>query len=685
MTDATHDQAAGASPAQPPKKHRRVTPLRVIGGVLGLLVLAIVIFLMLFQWDWLRGPIGRFVSAKIHREVKIEGHLKVHLLTWSPTATVGRITVANPDWAKSRSGGRDKMAVVESMNVAIHLPTLLKGGGIMLPILQLDRPNLQLIQDAQKRANWDFNNGRKSTGKAFKLPPIQQFIINDGQLAANMVARRLQLTGTINAREARAGGGGFQMAGQGSMNGRPFLLKLTGGPLLNIRKDRPYPFNADVRAGDTHLTAKGSITKPFDFGSLQAAATITGEDLGDLYYLTGVTLPNSPRYALSAQIARKETRYELSRFSGRVGGSDLEGHAVIDLSGGRPKLTATASSHLLDLKDLGPVFGGGSRAPTAGAKHKAAAQRLASTGRLLPDATLDIQRARAMDAKVDFRATAVKGNFVFPIRGVHLGVDLDHGRLDLDPITLTLPQGQVTGSAQLDARGAVQKNAIDLRMSGVRLQDIIPARKGGAPLEGVVQARARLNGAGNSLHAAASNASGNVTAYVPQGRIKAMFAELAGVNLLKGVGLALSKSNEETGVRCAIADFRATNGVLTAQHLIFDTEPTLISGQGSINLATESMNFRFKGDPKKFQLVRLRIPFHVNGPLRKPQVGIEPGGAIVQAGLAAAIGAALPPLALILPFIDPGLAKDANCGAVSAQAKAQGTPIRSAPTPARAR
>ena len=135
--------------------------------------------------------------------------------------------------------------------------------------------------------------------------------------------------------------------------------------------------------------------------------------------------------------------------------------------------------------------------------------------------------------------------------------------------------------------------------------------------------------------------------------------------------------------RCAIADFRASNGVLTAQHLTFDTEPTLITGQGSVNLATERMNFRFKGDPKKFQLVRLRIPFHVNGPLRKPQIGIEPGGAIVQAGLGVALAAALPPLAVILPFLDPGLAKDANCGAVSAQAQAQGTPIRSAPTPAR--
>ena len=49
--------------------------------------------------------------------------------------------------------------------------------------------------------------------------------------------------------------------------------------------------------------------------------------------------------------------------------------------------------------------------------------------------------------------------------------------------------------------------------------------------------------------------------------------------------------------------------------------------------------------------------------------------AIVQGGLAAGVALVLSPLAAILPFVDPGLGKDADCGALLAQAKAQGTPI----------
>ena len=48
-------------------------------------MLLLIIFLLLFQWDWLRGPIAHFASKKIHRDVRIDGHLRVHLLTWTPT------------------------------------------------------------------------------------------------------------------------------------------------------------------------------------------------------------------------------------------------------------------------------------------------------------------------------------------------------------------------------------------------------------------------------------------------------------------------------------------------------------------------------------------------------------------------------------------------------------------------
>jgi len=62
-------------------------------------------------------------------------------------------------------------------------------------------------------------------------------------------------------------------------------------------------------------------------------------------------------------------------------------------------------------------------------------------------------------------------------------------------------------------------------------------------------------------------------------------------------------------------------------------------------------------------------PITVGGRLRRPQFGVEPESAIAQAGLGVALGALLSPLAAILPFVDPGLADDANCAALFAEAR----------------
>jgi hypothetical protein len=56
-------------------------------------------------------------------------------------------------------------------------------------------------------------------------------------------------------------------------------------------------------------------------------------------------------------------------------------------------------------------------------------------------------------------------------------------------------------------------------------------------------------------------------------------------------------------------------------------------------------------------------------------LGVKAGPIVQQGGIAAALGF-LNPLAAILAFIDPGLAKDANCGPLLATAKAQGAPVK---------
>ncbi len=682
-TPNSPDQASSPSTSTPRKRARGSRILRWIGGVFGALIVALVIFLLLFNWDWFRPPLAKMLAARLHRPVRIAGHLRVHLLTWTPTVTLGGLQIGQPAWSPVKQDFADFDGITVKMKL---LPLLT--GHVILPLIELDHPQIAMFQDKNGRGNWDFSNGQKP-GKPTKLPPIQNFVINDGKLDIRSLQRKLAFSGTINAHDRTTGNGGagqgFHLGGTGQLNGKPFQMNVTGGPLLDVKPDVAYPFDARVSAGETVVTAKGEVPHPFNLGRIYGDLSLSGRDLADIYYLTGITLPNTPTYSIAGHLDRNEKVYQFQNFRGRVGGSDLEGSLKADMSqGNRPDLTGALRSRKLDIKDLGSLFGAtGKNKPAA--PHIAAVQSAPSAGghQLLPDAPLDASRIRSMDADVSFKADSIVASPNFPLRAVALGVKLDHGLLSLNPIRFSFPQGALSGNAAINARGAVQRNAVDLRVSGIQMQQFLTAPKGKTPvpagpppLEGTLDAHARLSGDGNTVHKAAATSNGEVVAVIPGGVVRQAFAELLSINATKGLFQLLNKDQHQTDIRCAVADFQVTNGVLQARQIIIDTGVVLVKGQGNVNLNTEMLNLQFSGDSKQFRLFHLDAPITIGGRLASPAFGVKPVGPALQVGIGAALGAVVfPPLA-ILPFIDPGLAKNANCAAVLQVARAGGAPVR---------
>jgi AsmA family protein len=256
-------------------------------------------------------------------------------------------------------------------------------------------------------------------------------------------------------------------------------------------------------------------------------------------------------------------------------------------------------------------------------------------------------------------------------------VKLNAGVLRAEPLDLDLPQGRITGFAQLDGRKTNAVTDLDLRLANARLENLFPVKfQGATPFAGPLAGRARLHGTGDSVHDAMGDANGEVMVVAPGGEIRRSLAELAGVDVIKGLGLLFSKNQATTPIRCGVMHMTAKGGVLNADRLIVDTGPVLIDGDATVNLDTEHLMFRLKGHPKKFQLVRLLAPITISGPMLSPKVGVEKGQAIAQGGVAVALAAVLSPIAALLPFVDAGLAKDANCTGLVAQQRAQGAPMK---------
>jgi len=640
------------------------------GGATLLLAAIVFFFLFIFQWNWLRGPLANELGLRLHRQVVIRGNLNVHLWSWNPSATVEGLAVGNPDWA-----GPGPLVVFPRLTVTVHAPDLLQGR-LTIPSVVALHPDVHLVRGADDRANWNFSPGESKA--PLRLPAVSHIIIDQGRLRFEDRRRNVTFTGLMSSNEGAAGPqrSAFHLQGQGFLKRVPFAATVVGGPMLNVSPDRPYPFVAEIHQGATRVSAQGTIPHPFDLGHLRAQLTMSGDDLARLYDLTGLALPATPPYRLTASLTRDDQKAELRNIRGHFGESDLAGSLTVNERDGRPLMVADLMSRRLKMTDLGAIVGAAS---THGGHPLSAAQqvmatRLRAEHRVLPDAKLPLARVRAMDARISYRADTVDWTVV-PVRRLSMKVDLDHGVLTVSPLSMTLPQGALSGLIRIDARGSVSRENIDLRLAGARLEDLVPRGRGNPPLVGAFVARARLSAVGDSLRAAAATSNGEVALAIPSGQIRQSLAELMGINVTKGLFLLLTKNERETPLRCAVADFRAQNGVLTTQQFVLDTGVVLANGRGVVDMRNETIDLRVSGKSKKFRLVHIGAPITLKGRFESPRIGIDLAPVAGQVTVGALLGVAVSPFAAILPFIDLGLAKDANCGALLSQASSEGAPV----------
>lgn len=629
------------------------------GSAFGVLAAALVLFLLFADWNALRDPIGRMASAATGREIVIAGDLDVNPWSLTPDFTVNDLRIGNPRQFHERG----RFATVQRGRASVRLLPLFIG---RLDFVRIDLrgADIALYRNAAGASNWA--SSPNAQGRQFDLPAIREFALRDGHVRFVDDVRHMTLEGAFTTQESAdpTNPGSFELEGQGQLNRRPFALRVSGAPLLNVRRDRPYPFRADIRAGETHIVANGAIRRPFNFNVWQADVRASGADLADLYYLIGVTLPNTPPYNLTGRVTRDLRGFGMPEVAGRIGDSDLRGSWTAARRGGRLFFEGDFNSNRLDFDDLMAVLGGApDTRETASTEQRQIAASLAAQGRLLPDAQLDISRVRNMDARVSYRAAHVRSQRV-PLRGLALDIALDNGLLRLDPMTLDLTRGRVSGAASIDARQQTPRVDLDVRLANARLESIfrIGDRQ---PITGAVHGRLRLTGHGRSVRDAAAHADGQATFVIPSGEVREAFAELTGINVTRGLGLLLTGDQSKIGLRCGVASFSVNNGIARARTMVFDTETMLIQGKGTVSLRDETLDLDISGDPKEPRLIRVAAPISIEGRLRTPRVGVEVEDAADQ-GLAAVLATIAAPLAAVLPFIDPGLAEDANCAALLA-------------------
>ncbi|MEO8316429.1 MAG: AsmA family protein, partial [Pseudomonadota bacterium] len=453
----------------------------------------------------------RYVVAKSGREIRVAGPVHTRLFSLHPMFTARQVVIGNPPWMPAGN-----TAEIAQLSVDFDLSLLPPSWSIRS--LQLDTVRLHLLRDEKGLSNWRSKPLRSGDGP----PLIHSVLMRDAQVDLHDARRHLDFEGLVTAQDRPAVKGlrPLHVEGAGQLNGRAVSITLDGDPLATVSQRKPYQFRFSERSSGSRLTGSGSLLRPLDFRNLTTTFEAAGEDMQDLYFLTGLTLPDTGAYQLAGKLVRSDLRFTFTDLVATTGRSDMRGTVTVDSTRERTQIDAQLHSKLLRLKDLG----------------KEAAERATEPkdAPLLPAAPLRLKALRRNDGVMNFQVDHFDAGRI-QLKAATAAVRFDHGKLSVAP-SAAFADGNLSGSIIFDASHEVPTAEMNLGFTGLRLEQLAKARAAGPPFEGLLRGRVILKGEGISAHGIAASANGKVTVVLPRGAVRASLAELAGVDL-RGIGL----------------------------------------------------------------------------------------------------------------------------------------------------
>ena len=637
--------------------------------------LALLAFLIFFfPWDLLRGPINRYVSDQLGRRFEITRRLSVQL-GFPTTVSAQGIEIANPGWA------RDPY-LLKAANAEFDIRLLpLLAGKVVLPKIKLAEPQIGLQIEPDGRRTWAFSQDTSEKGTA---PQIGSVVVDQGHVSYLAKAQGADLNVQFSLAPEAGNDLPLSYKATGRWNNGAFIANgRTGGILAFSQASKAsFPIELNAVAGRTRLKAKGAVTDLSALAGIDATFDLQGENLDDLYGLLGVALPATPPYKLRGKLDKKDKTWAVSQIQGVLGNSDLSGALSFDQSSAIPLLTGKVQSKIMDFADLAPVLG---MAPSGTPKSKKnsvgspAAGKAAQSGsnkkslpggtapdKVLPRTPLDVTKLNAMNADLTYSAADIRHVKELPLDKGSVHVKLNSGVLQLEPISLGVAGGSIAGAIRIDSTLAPAAITTRLDVRGLQLGQLFPSVESTKSGIGKFSGQFNLTGRGNSVAQMLGSASGDVAILMGKGEISNILLEFMGLDGGEVIKF-LVRGDNKVQLRCAAAAFDVKQGLMTSRAIVLDTSDTVITGQGQISLAHETLDILFKPEPKDMSILSLRSPLRISGTFSDTTAGPEKSALAGRVGIALAL-AAINPLLALAATIETGPGKNADCAAVLSKA-----------------
>ncbi len=636
------------------------------------LIIIAVLLAIFWNWDWFIPVVDARASATLGRKVTMQ-HL--HIGFGDPTAiTATGIIIANP---KNFPKNEPQLATVDRLLIKVHILKYIFHGTLAIPVIEIDHPVASVRQLPDGESNYALE--LKTSNSHSKPPQLGDLIIKNGTATAIMPKLKTNFDMTIETRPAPPNsklftGGELYVTAHGTYAAAPITGTFIGGALLTLRDaSTPYPIDLHIENGTTRASLAGTINDPQHFAGAHLHLSFSGQDMANLYQLTGVPIPSTPPFSITGNLQYARNAFRMQDIVGHVGSSDLEGS--IAEAPGSPRRTVTANlvSHQVNLADLAGFLGGTpgtEKTPGQTAATRAKLAQANASPSLLPTKPINLPKVNIANVDLRYRGEHIINRDV-PFDNLVVHLVIHNGRITVDPLNFAVGTGTIASNFDLNPVDGVLHTKASIDFRKLELARIMKATHAFAG-SGTVGGGAYISGTGNSVATILGHGNGHASLYLQNGaNVSALLVDLAGLQVGDAVLSALGIPTK-TNIQCLVSDFSLTDGVVDTKTFLLATKEANILGSGTANLDTQKLDLALRTEATHISIGSLSTPINIGGTLKNPSVLPAPVPLAERAGPAVALGVLFPPLAL-LPTIRLGLG-DKNACADTINALDEGHP-----------
>ena len=419
-----------------------------------------------------------------------------------------------------------------------------------------------------------------------------------------------------------------------SLRGLPLQAEGTLPPLTTLLEGGGGPLRLTLGGTGLHGQFEGTLAA-HGAGGAEGALSAEVADTAPLLAALSLPAPRLTEAHLTTRLTLLHDRIAATNLHLQSGEAVLDGEASLQLGQERSALSGRLAAQRLDIDamlSLPPVQApnaGAAPPPTVASPEVPPRPPLpappASSARMIPPLPLPLSPLRQWDADFQLQAAEVRaGNVAY--RDFNTHARLQAGKLDLDPLGVSLPGGRLTG--QLGAEAVEPPRlTLALRQEGAGL-DLRPLLLGyGLPPQasGQVELDAALQGVGGDLQALAGSLSGHFGLALANGQIDNRLLDRFGGGLRQMLVPNAPKEGG-TALRCVAVRLNLQGGVARPQAMLIETGLADVIGSGEINLGAESLSLRLLPQVR-LGGVGLTAPVLVGGSFAAPTYRLDSAGA----------------------------------------------------------